>query len=43
VVDQTHLPEKLLARKYYSPTERGFEKELVERLKAINTLKKKQK
>src|SRR4030043_1287419 len=42
VVDQTHLPEKLLARKYYSPTERGFEKELVERLKAINTLKKKQ-
>jgi putative ATPase len=43
VVDQTHLPEKLLARKYYSPTERGFEKELIERLKAIDTLKKKQK
>jgi len=43
VVDQTHLPEKLLARKYYSPTERGFEKELIERLKAINILKKKQK
>ena len=43
VVDQTHLPEKLLARKYYSPTERGFEKELVERLKAINIIKKKQK
>ena len=40
VVDQTHLPEKLLARKYYSPTERGFEKELIERLKAINILKK---
>ena len=43
VVDQTHLPEKLLARKYYSPTERGFEKELIERLRAINILKKKQK
>ncbi|MBU4482991.1 MAG: replication-associated recombination protein A [Actinobacteria bacterium] len=43
VVDQTHLPDKLLARKYYSPTERGFEKELIERLRAINILKKKQK
>ncbi len=43
VVDQTHLPDKLLARKYYNPTDRGFEKELIERLKAINTLKKKQK
>lgn len=43
VVDQTHLPEKLLARKYYSPADRGFEKELIERLKAINILKKKQK
>ncbi|MFZ3086318.1 MAG: replication-associated recombination protein A [Candidatus Hydromicrobium sp.] len=43
VVNQTHLPEKLLARKYYSLTERGFEKELIERLKAINILKKKQK
>ena len=43
VVDQAHLPDKLLARKYYNPTDRGFEKELIERLKAINTLKKKQK
>lgn len=43
VVDQTHLPEKLLARKYYSPADRGFEKELINRLKAINILKKKQK
>ena len=43
VVDQTHLPEKLLARKYYRPADRGFEKELIERLKAINILKKKQK
>lgn len=42
VVDQTHLPDKLLARKYYTPTVRGFEKELTERLKAINILKKKQ-
>ena len=43
VVDQTHLPEKLLTRKYYKPADRGFEKELIERLKAINILKKKQK
>ncbi len=43
VVDQTHLPEKLLARKYYRPADRGFEKELINRLKAINLLKKKQK
>jgi len=43
VVDQTHLPEKLLSRKYYSPADRGFEKELMERLKNINILKKKQK
>ena len=43
VVDQTHLPEKLLTRKYYRPADRGFEKELIERLKAINLLKKKQK
>ncbi len=42
VVDQTHLPDKLLARKYYAPTNRGFEKELLERLRAINILKKKQ-
>ena len=43
VVDQTHLPDKLLTRRYYYPTDRGLEKELAERLKNINILKKKQK
>ncbi len=45
IVNQTHLPYKLLdlARKYYSPTERGYEKKLAERLKKIDMLKKKQK
>jgi len=43
VVDQTHLPDKLLGKKYYNPTGRGFEKELAERLKAIEILKKKNK
>ncbi len=43
IVDQTHLPDKLLAKKYYYPTDRGFEKELMNRLKNINILKKKQK
>jgi putative ATPase len=43
VVKQTHLPDSLLERKYYQPSGRGFEKELAERLKNINILKKKQK
>lgn len=45
VVNQSHLPDKLLhlARKYYQPAERGFEKKLAERLKNIIELKKKQK
>ncbi|MDD5622882.1 MAG: replication-associated recombination protein A [Actinomycetota bacterium] len=43
IVDQTHLPDKLLGKKYYDPTGRGFEKELAERLRAIDILKKKNK
>jgi putative ATPase len=42
MVDQNHLPDKLLSKKYYSPTNRGFEKELLERLKQISIMKKKQ-
>jgi len=44
IVDQTHLPDRLLelARKYYIPSETGFEKNLAERIKRINMLKKKQ-
>ncbi len=44
IVDQTHLPDRLLelARKYYTPSEVGFEKNLAERIKKIDMLKKKQ-
>ncbi len=31
-VDQEHMPEKLEGRKFYHPTDRGFEKSLKERL-----------
>ncbi|MDD3818471.1 MAG: replication-associated recombination protein A [Actinomycetota bacterium] len=43
IVSQNHLPDKLLSKRYYTPTSRGFEKELAERLKNIDILKKKQK
>ncbi len=42
VVNQNHLPDRLLSKKYYSPTNRGFEKELLERLKKISIIKKRQ-
>jgi putative ATPase len=41
VVGQDHLPDRLLSKKYYNPTNRGFEKELLERLKKISMMKKK--
>ncbi len=34
VVTQTHLPEKLIQRRYYQPSDRGHEKGISERLKA---------
>jgi putative ATPase len=45
IVDQAHLPDRLLelARKYYIPSEIGFEKNLAGRIKKIDLLKKKQK
>lgn len=39
IVNQSYLPEKLKGKKYYAPTERGFEKILKERLAKINELK----
>jgi len=33
-VDQEHMPEKLKGRKFYYPTDRGFEKTLKERIEA---------
>jgi putative ATPase len=32
VVEQQNLPEVLAGRKYYSPTKRGYEKTVAERL-----------
>ena len=36
---QSYLPEKLLNEKYYTPTGRGYEKELIDRLKRISKLR----
>lgn len=33
IVKQEHLPKELIGTKYYEPTERGFEKEIKERMK----------
>jgi len=32
VADQEHLPKELLHRRYYSPSESGYEKQIKERL-----------
>jgi len=41
IVSQSYLPEELKERKYYQPTERGFEKVLKERLAKIVEYKSK--
>jgi putative ATPase len=41
IVSQSYLPEKLKGKKYYQPTERGFEKILKERLAKIAEYKSK--
>jgi putative ATPase len=33
-VEQQNLPDSLQGKRYYSPSEQGFEKEIVRRLKA---------
>jgi len=33
IVDQEHLPQELSSRRYYSPSEAGYEKQIKERLK----------
>ncbi|WP_369681961.1 replication-associated recombination protein A [Malonomonas rubra] len=40
VADQQHLPEQLLGRKFYRPTERGYEKMIGERMEYLESLKK---
>ncbi len=39
VSSQSYLPEKLLKEKYYTPAGRGYEKELIDRLKKISKLR----
>ena len=41
VAGQTYLPEKLAGRKYYSPSGRGFEKDLLNRINRIAQLRSK--
>jgi putative ATPase len=43
VVYQSYLPDELKDKKYYYPTERGFEKELTERIRKIKDFKQKLK
>jgi len=41
VAGQTYLPEKLAGRKYYNPSGRGFEKDLLNRINRISQLRSK--
>ena len=41
VAGQTYLPEKLAGRKYYCPSGRGFEKDLLNRINRISELRRK--
>ena len=40
VVDQQHLPQELIGRHYYTPTDAGYEKQIQERLKFWEEVKK---
>ncbi|MGH7818045.1 MAG: replication-associated recombination protein A [Candidatus Binatia bacterium] len=43
IVDQEHLPQELAGRKYYAPTEAGYEKQIKERLRLWEEMKKERK
>jgi len=43
VVEQEHLPKELLGKRYYTPSESGYEKEIKERLKFWEEKKKSSK
>ena len=43
IVDQEHLPKELLGRRYYTPSDSGYEKEIKERLKFWEEKKKSSK
>ncbi|GAI18300.1 unnamed protein product, partial [marine sediment metagenome] len=36
-IKQEHLPEELKSKRYYFPTDRGFEKEIKQRLEKLKT------
>jgi putative ATPase len=40
-VEQEHLPEKLKDRRYYDPSDSGYEKTIKERIESWQKLKKK--
>jgi putative ATPase len=43
IVEQEHLPKELLGKRYYTPSDSGYEKEIKERLKFWEEKKKKSK
>lgn len=43
VADQSYLPAELLGKKYYTPLKRGFEKNIIERLKKIEQIRNRNK
>ena len=43
IVDQEHLPEELLGKNYYAPSDSGYEKQIQERLKAWHDQKNQRK
>jgi putative ATPase len=43
VVEQEHLPKELLGRRYYTPSDSGYEKEIKERLKVWEEKKQRSK
>jgi putative ATPase len=43
IVEQEHLPKELLGRRYYTPSDSGYEKEIKERLRSWDEKKKSSK
>ncbi len=43
VVDQEYFPDQLAGRRYYHPVERGFEREIIKRMKYWRRLREKRK
>jgi putative ATPase len=43
IVEQQHLPQELLGKRYYAPSDSGYEKQIQERLKAWHDIRNKRK